>query len=71
MTLEEIRLRCLELAMEQAKREGVHADRNAIANIATEFYNRIVIDPATQPEPEKAKGKRGRAAADKSPEIFE
>ena len=51
MTLEEIRLRCLELAMEQAKREGVHADRNAIANIATEFYNRIVIDPATQPEP--------------------
>ncbi|WP_104668706.1 hypothetical protein [Ensifer adhaerens] len=70
MTDAEIRLRCLELAMEQAKREGLHSDRNAIADIATQFYNRIVIDPATPPEPEKAQGKRGRTAADKSPEIF-
>lgn len=71
MTLEEIRLRCLELAMEQAKREGVHYDRNAIADIATEFYNRIVIDPAAPATPEKAPAKRGRAAADKSAPIFE
>lgn len=71
MSPEEIRLRCLELAMEQAKREGVHADRNAIADIATQFYNRIVIDPAAPVEPEKAPTKRGRAAADKSAPIFE
>lgn len=71
MSLEEIRLRCLELAMEQAKREGVHSDRNAIADIATQFYNRIVIDPAAPATPEKAAAKRGRAAADKSAPIFE
>lgn len=42
MTPEEIRLKCLELAMEQAKRENLHADRKSVAEIASEFYSHVI-----------------------------
>lgn len=72
MTDAELRLRCMELAMQQAKIESVHTDRNAVADIQTWFYNRIVIDPAVPAEPEQAKpARKGRAATDKSAPIFE
>jgi hypothetical protein len=35
----EIRLKCIELAMEQAKREQKHGNRQAIAEITSYLYN--------------------------------
>lgn len=67
MTLPEIRLKCLELAMEQAKREGSHADRNSVAIIEIEFYNRIT---GLTDLPESEKSVKTKSKADKSPEIF-
>lgn len=67
MTPEELRLRCLELAMAQAKAEGKHADREVVAKIATEFYNLVSgqAPKVAEPQPSTRKNK-----ADKAPEIF-
>lgn len=73
MTDPELKLRCMELAMEQAKRENLHADRNAVAELQMWFYNRIIEcgDAAPAVQPEKADGKRNKSkATDKSAELF-
>ena len=67
MTDAEIRLRCMELAMQQAKLEGSHSDRNAVAEIQTWFYDRIVSEPKPS---ETATGRKSKKDADKAPEIF-
>jgi len=64
----EVHLRCLELAMEQAKREGKHADVDSVLKIETLMYNHV-NSRSISPEP-PVKGK-GKAAADKSAPIFE
>jgi len=69
MTPEEMRLRCLELAIPQAQREGTPGDRNKIAEIASWFYNHITGGPAPEPETVPVQGKR-KPKADKEPEIF-
>jgi len=62
MTTEELRLECMRLAMDQARRENKHADRDAVAEIFMWFYNRITESERAPPV------NRGRkfAAADKS-----
>jgi hypothetical protein len=65
MSEAELKLRCLELAMQQAKIEGSHSNRENVVEIATAFYNHI------SPVPETASSVKGsRKSADKSPEIF-
>ena len=44
MTDPELRLKCMELAMEQARRENLHANRTAVAELQTWFYNHIRDD---------------------------
>ena len=64
----EVRYRCLELAVTQARLEGAPADRNLVAEIQTFFYNHITgvpVQEASSPEPGRRKPK-----ADKAPEIF-
>jgi hypothetical protein len=70
MTAEEMRLRCVELAIPQAQREGHGANRNKIAEIATWFYNFTINgeeDKGVKPSPKTP----GKTKADKVPPIFE
>lgn len=60
MTAPEIHLKCLELAMAQAKNEGKHGDIDSVALIETRFYTICTEEP--QPKP--AKGTK--AAKDKA-----
>jgi hypothetical protein len=65
MTDPEIRLKCLELAMEQARREGCHGDRNAVAEIQTWLY--ILTQGTGQPaDVAKPPIGKGKPRADKS-----
>lgn len=66
MTDQEIRLRCLELALEQVKREGIGGKdfREAVADSQTWFYNRIVETPVT------GQGQKSGRQKDKPPEMF-
>ena len=60
----EIGLKCLELAMTQAKNEGQHQNIERVAEIQTRFHNLITEakrQPGTETEPEVAR-KRGRPA---------
>jgi hypothetical protein len=66
MSPEELKLQCLGLAMDQARREAT-TDLNRVAELHTWFYNRIAIAPAT--EPEKVDGRR-KKAVDKSGDPF-
>lgn len=65
----ELKLRCLELAMQQAKCEAVHSDRKSVVEIATAFYNHINPEPGAANIAQAAKGK-GKSV-DKSAPIFE
>lgn len=67
MTDAELKLRCLELAMGQARAEHLHTDRKNVVEIATLFYNHINPLPEVTPV---VKGK-GQKSADKSAPIFE
>lgn len=67
MSDQELKLRCLELAMVQAKLEGAHSDRKVVVEIATLFYNHISPVPETT---QHVKG-AGKKSADKSAPIFE
>lgn len=67
MTDPELKLRCLELGMAQARVEQAAFDRNVVVEIATLFYNHISSLPETTPV---VKGK-GQKSADKSAPIFE
>jgi hypothetical protein len=49
VTESELRLKCLELALVQAKNEGKHGDIESVAKIATRFYN-LTIPRAETPE---------------------
>jgi hypothetical protein len=68
----EIKLKCIELAMEQARREGVHGDRTTVAEIAMVFYNLTQGTgeaPAVNPKPQtgtQINGKGKKPGADKS-----
>ncbi len=66
MTDAEIRLRCLELALAQAKVESKSQDLNRVAEIQTWFYDRIV----SAPKPNQAPERKSKKDADKTPEIF-
>jgi len=66
VTDEEIRLRCLELAIAQVKVESRSQDLNRVAEIQTWFYDRIV----SAPSPTQSDKKRKSANADKDPAIF-
>lgn len=66
MTDPEIKLRCLELAMAQAKIEAKQADRKAVAEIATEFY---ALVNGTKPEVSEPQPK-SRKKSDKS-DLFD
>lgn len=69
----ELRLKCLELALVQAKNENSHQDINRVAEIHTRFYNLCIEGQATLPipetEPAPTPGPR-KTKADKAPEIF-
>jgi len=67
VTDQEIRLRCLELALNHARVEGQPQNLNRVDELVTHFYTGIV-NPT--PEPVTAKGKGKTAKADKLPEIF-
>ena len=68
MDASEIRLRCLELAIAQAKIDGTYGDLNHVAEISTRFYNHITEadEPVLETEPVK---KPRKTKADKA--IFE
>lgn len=68
MTDAEIRLRCLELALNQAKVEGQAQNLNRVDELQTRFYTGIVNGPSPKPEPAKGKGRK--AKVDKSPDLF-
>ena len=63
-----LRLECMKLALEQVRREGLHADRAVIAETQQWFYNRITGCDEQTPsvEPTKVDGRRKPKAADKS-----
>lgn len=67
MTDAELRLRCMELAMTQAKIENVHQSREGVAEIQSWFYDRIM---GTEKPAAPAKTSKSKSAADKTPEIF-
>lgn len=67
MTDSEIRLKCLDLAMSQARAENLHADIDRVVEISTRFYNHIVQAPATEVAAPERPG-RGRPRKDK--DIF-
>lgn len=62
----EIHLRCLELALVQAKNEGEHGNIDRVAEIEKRFYTLITDGPA----PESAEPAKRKPKADKAPEIF-
>ncbi len=69
MTDQEIRLRCLELAIEHVRREGAYfpapeKQLDRVAEIQTWFYDRIVEapKPVTTEKPRNSK--------DKPPDMF-
>lgn len=68
MEAPEIRLRCLELAVLQAKNEGSYGNIERVAEISTRFYNHITGASEPVPETEPVKKPR-KTKADKA--IFE
>lgn len=54
MTTEELKLRCLELAIEQARRENAASFMERVAEIQTWLYNRIVSDEPFNDSPQQA-----------------
>lgn len=63
----ELRLKCLELGMTQAKNENRHGDVEGVVNLASRFYTFIV--GSSEPKPEPVKGMRGRRPKDKSQQV--
>lgn len=65
----EIRLRCMEMALGQAKIEAQQNNLDRVAEIQTWFYNRITTSQpvSVDPMPTAAKGNKVK---DKQPEIF-
>jgi hypothetical protein len=72
VTEQEIRLKCLELAMQQTRIEGNASNRETVAEITTLFYNLTQgtgTAPADSPKPQtghQATGKGKKPGADKS-----
>lgn len=66
MDAPEIRLKCLEFALTQAKGEGRHGEIDRVAEIATQFYTLVI----TEPDVVKPTQKGPKTKADKAPEIF-
>jgi len=65
----EAQVKCLELAMAQAKAESQHGNINRVVEIQTRFYNHIAGAPELVPSPEPEKKTR-KPKADKAPGIF-
>lgn len=71
MTDPELRLRCLELALQHTKFSTTLENfQVSVAEMQTWFYNRLIPDPQ-EPKPETAKGPGRPRKADKAPSIFE
>lgn len=62
MTEPEIRLKCMEMAIVQARAEGKPGDREFIAELQDWFYHRIIAVPPSASEPEKKPRKVGGKA---------
>ena len=71
MDAPEIRLRCLELAISQARNEGLQHDLSHVAEISTKFYNHITGAPEPVPETEPVKKPRQTKADKAVPSVFE
>jgi len=69
MTDDDYRLRALELAVDQARREQAPTFREAVADLQTWFYHRIKGE-VTEPVAEKLQAGRKVRDTGKSPEIF-
>ena len=69
MTDDDYRLRALELAVDQARREQVPTFREAVADLQTWFYHRIKGE-VTEPGADKPQAGRKARGTGKSPEIF-
>lgn len=63
ITNEELKLRCLELAIEQIRKENLPDFKEGVANLQTWFYNRIISGDSsalsTQPAGDKQPKKGG------------
>ena len=78
METPELRLKCLELALVQAKMQGDHADIEKVAQIHGRFYALVMDSPVTAvetpPETDTAAAqqdsRKTKPKADKTPEIF-
>lgn len=69
METPEIKLRCLELAMNQARAEGAHGNIDRVAEIQKRFYTLITEGSKPETETDRAQAKR-HPKTDKAPEIF-
>lgn len=70
MDANELKFRCLELAVTQARNEGQHQNVNRIVEIQKKFYDVVAgneLEQAPETEPRPTRGRKPRA--DKS-EIF-
>ena len=71
----ELRLRCLELAMAQARAEVKHGDIDRVVDISTRFYNHIIQEGgevgSTHTEPEQPPSTKGKKKTDKASPIFD
>lgn len=63
----EAKVKCLELAMVQAKNEGNHQNIEQVASIHKKFYALVAETPEEESTPPKETRK---SKADKAPEIF-
>ena len=71
MTDPEIRLKCMEMAITQARVEGFPGNREYIASTQDWFYARIVVSLPKEPVTEPKQDGRSKSKADKGPQIFE
>jgi len=69
MDASEAQVKCLELAMAQARNEGNHQDIERVAHIQKKFYALVAGEPTTESETKPEKVNR-KPKVDKAPEIF-
>ena len=68
MNEQEIRLRCVELAVDQTRRESQPNFQKSVADLAAWFYSLTIEQPKADPATEPLKGGRKR---DKAPGSLE
>lgn len=66
----ELKLRCMEMALGQARLERPDNFEERVAYLATWFYDRIVRAQDPSRDPQGQDRMKGKSKADKAPEIF-